>query len=430
MQYIANESDMTGVVGDFIKFCEYVENTKPFATQKGDLSTKGYYEANRLLRHGRKDAKQTDRIYHYPSVALWFSVAKEAGLIAQFDAKGSKTIYDITEQYAVFKEMNTYTQYLLILNTWYCFVDIEILNAERGSQLITSMLIDSTFTDLVKNGCKKWILRDKNNRGFYGENMVQLLFEYSYKTAHILMDLGLIIFEESGETARYFNHPVLAKIKPTPLGLCIMNSCETRRYSWFNVHIRESIHADEIDIFEAVDKAFENGTEEFLTPFLNCFPKGTVDVAGINKIIYGYEPTDESVDDRIFEFKVSLSKKCYRIIRCLPNHTFEDLHSAIQDAFDFNDDHLYSFYLSGERYSGHAVHSPNAFESPYADAVCLGDIRLRDKQRILYLFDYSDCWEFDVAVGITKNDNESFKNPVIIKSVGDSPEQYPDYDDY
>jgi len=163
---------------------------------------------------------------------------------------------------------------------------------------------------------------------------------------------------------------------------------------------------------------------------LNCTPDDTVDVVGINKIIYGYEPTDESVNDRIFEFKVSLSIKCYRIIRCLPSHTFEDLHSAIQDAFDFNDDHLYSFYLSGERYSHHAVHSPNAFESPYADAVCLSDVRLRDKQCILYLFDYSDCWEFDVTVGISKKGTESFKNPEIIKSVGDSPKQYSDYSDY
>ena len=231
MQYIANESGMTSVVSDFMKFCEHIKNTKPFATQNDDLSTKGCYEANQLLRHRRKEAKQTDRIYHYPSVALWFSVAKEAGLIAQFDAKGSKTIYDTTEQYSIFREMNTYTQYLLIFNTWCCFVDIEILNAERGSQLITSMLIDSAFTDLVKNGCEQWILCDKNIPSFYGENMVQHLFEYNYKTAHILMDLGLIVFEKSGETARYFNHPVLAKIKPTPLGLCMMSACETRRYS-------------------------------------------------------------------------------------------------------------------------------------------------------------------------------------------------------
>ena len=427
MQYIANESDMSLVVGDFIKFCEYVKDTKPFATQKGDLSTKGCYEANRLLRHARKDAKQTDRIYHYPSVALWFSVAKEVGLIAQFDAKGSKTIYDITEQYAVFKEMNVYTQYLLILNVWYCFVDIEILNAERGSQFITSMLIDSAFRDLIKNGCEQWLLRDKNHRGGYGENMVQLLFEYSYKTAHVLMDLGLIIFEESGEKAAYFNHPTLSKIKPTPLGLCIMKACSARKYAWFNVHISESIRAEEVPVFEAMGETIESGTEEFLTPFLDCVPEGTVDVAGINKIIYGYEPTDESSDDRVFEFKVSLGKKCYRIIRCLPHHTFEDLHSAIQDAFEFDDDHLYSFYLSGEKYSDYAVHAPYAFESPSADAVCLGDVRLRDKQRILYLFDYGDRWEFDVVVALSKQGAESFNAPEIIKSVGDAPEQYPDY---
>ena len=130
----------------------------------------------------------------------------------------------------------------------------------------------------------------------------------------------------------------------------------------------------------------------------------------------------------MFEFKVSLSGKCYRVIRCLPTHTFEDLHLAIQKAFEFDNDHLYSFYLDGKKYSNYSVNSPFSEEPPFTDETCLGDERLLHKQRILYLFDYGDCWEFNIILDIKYDGNVTFEKPEIIKTVGEAPEQYPEYD--
>jgi hypothetical protein len=55
----------------------------------------------------------------------------------------------------------------------------------------------------------------------------------------------------------------------------------------------------------------------------------------------------------------------------------------------------------------------------------LGEARLRDRQNILYLFDYGDQWEFEITVRVIDEPNQSTK-PTIVKSVGESPEQYPD----
>ncbi|MCL2399292.1 MAG: plasmid pRiA4b ORF-3 family protein [Defluviitaleaceae bacterium] len=420
----ANESDVKNTIQEFIILCDYIETEKPFSTQKGDLGTKACYAVNQLLVNGKKDSKSTDRLYHYPSVSLWFAIAREAGFIAEFDAKRSKTFYNVTDKYEYFKNMDIFSQYLLLFQIWYCFVDIEVHYAERGMRMITSMLLDSVFSDLCKNGSDVWIMRDKNQTRGFGENMIPHLFEYSYKVTHDLMNFGLLTFEESGEKARYFNHPTLSKIKPTPFGLLIMQACETRKYSEYNVC------AGLIDFFEEdIEEIVEEEKEPFLIAFLDIFPNNSINISNINKLVYEYQPEDGADDMRIFEFKVSLGKKCYRVIQCLPHHTFDDLHNEIQEAFNFDNDHLYSFYLNGELYSPYAVHSPYAQLHPSSAKTLLSGTRLRDKQRILYHFDYGDDWMFDIVVGVTEPESEKlqFKKPKTIESVGEAPEQYARY---
>ena len=200
MSYVAKEIDVQETVNDFIKFCDYVKAEKPNATTKGDLSTKGCFSINHILRNPRKDAKPTDRMYQYPAVSLWFSVAKESGIITTEDAKGGKVVFTTTDNYKMFKNMNVFSQYMLIIQTWYCFVDIATQYMERGSNYLLSNVIDNTFDVLGKNGTSKWYQND-DSKGigyFSGHEPITYLLEHGYKTACILVDLGLIVVEESG----------------------------------------------------------------------------------------------------------------------------------------------------------------------------------------------------------------------------------------
>ena len=60
----------------------------------------------------------------------------------------------------------------------------------------------------------------------------------------------------------------------------------------------------------------------------------------------------------IFVFKVALAgrKSIWRKIALRGNHTLDDLHEAIFDAFDRDDEHLYSFYFpaAGTKKFSHA----------------------------------------------------------------------------
>ncbi len=89
----------------------------------------------------------------------------------------------------------------------------------------------------------------------------------------------------------------------------------------------------------------------------------------------------------VYTFKVSLSKSCWRKISVSHRHSLSQLHYAIQEAFD---DHLYA-------YQG---------------------------QKLYYLFDFGDMWEFGVGLIKIGKGVSLPPKPVIIETKGESPEQY------
>jgi hypothetical protein len=425
MNYTAKEADVKETVDDFIKFCDYIELENPLATAKGDLSSKACYEVNTLLLYRENDTKPSDRIFRYPSVFLWFSIAKESGLIVLESIKGGKSKYITTEKYEIFKSLNVFSQYLIIFHVWYCFTDIRAVynNTYQDRSLIEK--IDGVFAQFAGNGPDKWIKHKKDDEliKYYTKGkVIQYMTMFYYKTVCDLRNLGFVDFEESAELNKWYNWPVVSRSKPTPLGVIMSKACAKRSFQNYNKYV-PLYYMNIDDLTASGEMVDEDGTlPQFVTPFLSCFPPHSIDTQTADDIIFGEEVC-------FFEFKVSLSKTCYRVIRCLPEHTFEALHLAIQKAFNFDDDHMYSFYLDGKRYSNLSINSPYSNEPPYANDVQLGDERLKNKQKILYLFDYGDCWEFEIVLEKKYETTGELIKPEIIKSVGESPDQYHNYDD-
>jgi len=69
----------------------------------------------------------------------------------------------------------------------------------------------------------------------------------------------------------------------------------------------------------------------------------------------------------IFKVKLKYDKRVWRKIEILGSQTLDDLHMAIQEAFNFDDDptHLYFFFMSGKARN----HSDYMYYRPDADAV-------------------------------------------------------------
>ena len=154
--------------------------------------------------------------------------------------------------------------------------------------------------------------------------------------------------------------------------------------------------------------------------------------------------------DEMYQIKVVLFEKCGEVFHEEISRTFEmpgretlfDLHWIIQKAFDWDNDHLYSFYLSNKLYDreteysgtpdGDYLESNFFYEKPAKPAAAteLRDLNLLTGQEFLYLFDYGDTLIHGVRVEsirqVNPDDEQHWK---MIDHVGIAPPQYPYFEE-
>ena len=130
-----------------------------------------------------------------------------------------------------------------------------------------------------------------------------------------------------------------------------------------------------------------------------------------------------------FVISVSLGTGCYRHIQISANATLYKLHQAILKAFEFEDDHEHAFFMDN-----HVWSPADAYFSSKAEAgdrltkkYTLKKLQLAKGQKFKYVFDFGDEWEFQCKV--LRELEEDTKTPLVIRSVGESPEQYPDWEE-
>ncbi len=93
-----------------------------------------------------------------------------------------------------------------------------------------------------------------------------------------------------------------------------------------------------------------------------------------------------------------------RTITVRDDMTLVDLHYALQSAFDWDDDHLYSFWLDGSFWAsddGHYMHPYHAVSvDPPGKSACarLRELALAEGQQIAYEFDFERQWRVALQV--------------------------------
>ena len=126
-------------------------------------------------------------------------------------------------------------------------------------------------------------------------------------------------------------------------------------------------------------------------------------------------------------FKVSLGRLWLRI--AIPaNYSLDSLASIILNSLKFDHDHLYHFSYKDRFGALRMINHPYMDEGPWASEVMVGGVPLRVGQRMTYLYDFGDNWEFDVTLEQVAPDSAVGK-PVLLEMHGNPPEQYPRWDD-
>jgi|SRR5690554_1674710 hypothetical protein len=101
--------------------------------------------------------------------------------------------------------------------------------------------------------------------------------------------------------------------------------------------------------------------------------------------------------------------------------TLYELHNLIQELVEFDDDHLYEFFISK---------NPRSRSNELPDDTRLNEVYPLTGLKLYYLFDFGGSWLFEIKKSRKKIaiEKES-KYPMLVETVGVNPQQYPDYDD-
>jgi hypothetical protein len=112
----------------------------------------------------------------------------------------------------------------------------------------------------------------------------------------------------------------------------------------------------------------------------------------------------------------------------------EGLHFAIQDAVGFDEEHLYSFFVSRTDRSRDREYFDDENELIYSKT--LKDMfPLPERRSLYYLFDWGDQWVFKISLSRKRPHEpaDGVEYPRVVNESGVRPVQYPnedfDYDD-
>jgi hypothetical protein len=109
--------------------------------------------------------------------------------------------------------------------------------------------------------------------------------------------------------------------------------------------------------------------------------------------------------------------------------TLEDLHHLIQQAVDFDDDHLYGFFVARTPWSRDRVRYDDEDDAVFTTTL-EGLFPLPKDRKLFYRFDYGDNWIFEIARTRKKPyaAEPGIEYPCLISESGEKPPQYPEPD--
>jgi hypothetical protein len=130
----------------------------------------------------------------------------------------------------------------------------------------------------------------------------------------------------------------------------------------------------------------------------------------------------------VFIFKVYL-RTCWRRIAISSDATLEDFSDSIRESVDFDNDHLDVFIYENQYGRSIEVHHPYSSATPNTDLVEIGSLPLAIGASMKYIFDFGDNWEFKIELEAIQSEDPRINYAEILEEHGESPEQYPDWND-
>jgi hypothetical protein len=438
--YKVSDSVINNTINDFIVFCEFVDEKKPILTKsKKKLGKKDLFELNSKLLNKVIVNEPKYQQESYPVIDFMHSLASLGKLYLKTNDGNGNIILAKTTRKDEFFRLNIFEKYAFLFETFwlnYDFNETNILTFYNNylDKIIKVLSMKKPGDLLVKGAFSDSIMDDP-------------IFSYYSVIIQYLSYFGLcdyLLIKTDKKLTRF--DCKIGSITTTELGVNLCRILVNNSIIDWNIPWLKRMYSDDTEIIPGITNKLiaELGLDfnrkkeinvmrklygkriksdfiplrKYLEPI---FPKGVLNRSVTSALI------KDSWGNYVF--KVSLDKDIWRKIMLSHKQTLLDLHLTIQKAFDFDNDHLYAFYMDGKRYSRQVYNSIMNGEGPYVDDAVIGELEIYQGQKILYLFDFGDSWKFEVELLKIINDDELVEESQIVEIKGEAPDQYQNYDD-
>ena len=380
------------ILKDFDMLLDYLRKQELPVASTHQLPMNVLAEINARLTHPIQFGLKRPQQKSYPHIHGLYLLMRASGLASIGGTGGKLFLFVDNGIYQVWESLNPTERYCTLLESWLLRGRQEIVG-DRGRGLL-----------LIPNNFEAW----KSLLGSMSKDGLQVAgdrnAEYSLRYIPGWYNLGLL--ELFGLIALQPGSPIEGE-------------------GWRIDRVDRTAFGDAM-VALLYTEFFRN-----INRIMKLEEEGEVPVGELQPVLQPYFPDwkkNLSIPDWVFRegthiFKVSLGQLWFRI--AIPaNHTLESLASAILKTTKFDYDHLYHFSYENPFGALEMIKHPDMDEGPRASDVRVGDVRLRVGQKMTYLYDFGDEWEFDVTLEQVDKE-KTVKKPRILEMHGKPPEQYP-----
>ena len=413
------------MANDLAFLIAYVDENLIALTKKHEfIPSKSLIEINEQLSIQTENATIHSKQEYYPYIHLLYHLAIAGGLFEKVDGTGGKRQLHTTERAALFLTLKDTEKHYFLLETFWVDVNWSSLlgrNTDILAIQLTEIFIAITSYTQPQLGyeghqmllylewfglwtCKKdeeKIKRDGRKNAFYVDELT--VTDFGRKV------ITIMLYKRNPQWWNITHRRLFGELNPIP-------------GTPFDIADAFGLKGDNRKTFDHYAK-LDQSDESFIEPFKALYPHGELHNTlprRIVKFVHG-----------LHTFKVSWKKDVWRMVVLSAENTMDSLHKMIIKSYEFDDDHLYSFFMDGKKWSKHCIVSPyDDTGDPQATEIQIGAVGFTVNQCFLYLFDYGNEWLFTVEVSDIESRIQDLDMPYVESGSGAAPRQYSDYDDW
>ncbi len=377
--------------------------------KRQQIPIKRLEEINQKLAHPIQIALQRPQQKSYPPIHGLYLLLRATGLVQVLN-KGKQSHLQLNSAlYEDWQQLNPTEQYCTLLEAWMVRAHGDMLNEDRAS-----------FMSVGDNCLRTWPMFAEQKKQTYKSYQHQdnLRYNPGYYNLALMALFGFVKIADGKPTKGKGWR--IKSVEVLPFGEAMMTliarAYVDNDFAWSSYE-ENALPFDEL--------------LEYLQPY---FPEWQNTLTGIEMT---FEPGRHI-------FKVSLGK-IWRRIAVSGEASLEYLADLIRSSVSFDADHLDCFtYKNASGRNVQVIHPYMDDGELFTDQVTVGSLPLLVGSTMEYLFDFGDCWRFQIQLeaiepeppqGIakvkkTKRGKAAARAPLgeVLESHGKAPEQYPESD--